>query len=673
MMQKEMITDKNKKVNQYKKKKDEFKYYVEQFDDIRVLKYRVPGFEDLSLKQKKLIFYLSKAALCGRDILWDQNFRYNLLIRKTLEGIIKNHNAADSTPEYMSFILYSKKVFFANGIHHHYSADKFRPGFDASYFADLIKATPKDSLPLTDGQQPEELIAMLTRIIFSENVFIRKVERRHGTDIIADSSTNFYKDVNQKEVEEFYINKTDINDSGPVSHGLNSRVVKVNGEIKEEVYRSGGKYGVAIDKIIGWLEKALTTTDSEMQKQELLLLIDFYRTGDLKKWDEFNIAWVKNTSSVVDYINGFIEVYEDPLGLKGTWESVVEYTDIEATKRTEVISANAQWFEDNSPVQRQYSKEKVSGVAAKVINVAMLGGDCYPASPLGINLPNSNWIRKEVGSKSVTLANITHASEIASQSNGFLEEFAADQAEIDRIRKYETIADALHTDLHECVGHASGKLAPGTDPNALKSYSSALEEARADLFALYFIMDKKMMELGLISDKEAARASYDAYIRNGLLTQVVRIKPGKNIEEAHMRNRSAISHWVYENGKNENVIKFIHRDGKTYVKINDYDKLRLLFGELLREIQRIKSEGDFQAGKELIERYGVAINPTLHKEILERYTKLNLAPFTGFINPYLLPVMEADGEISDVKVEYTDDFLGQMMYYGENYSFLPVP
>lgn len=653
-------------------KNDDFKYFVEKFDDIQVLKYHLKGFGTLSLRQKIFIYYLSQAALSGRDILWDQNFRYNLLIRKTIEAVIRNYAGDRETTEYKNFLIYAKKVFFANGIHHHYSADKFIPGFPLSYFANLVNGTASEFLPLAKDQTSDQLIAMLTPVIFDDRLYPRKVERKAGTDIIAESASNFYEGVTQQEVEEFYAGKVEVNDPRPVSLGLNSKIKKIGGKVIEEIYKSGGKYGAEIDQIIKWLKEATPFAENADQLSDLQRLIDFYETGDLKKWDDYNIAWTGNTGSMVDYINGFIEIYEDPLGMKATWEAVVEYTDIEATKRTEIITANAQWFEDNSPVHLQYKKEKVVGVAAKVINVAMLGGDCYPSSPLGINLPNSNWIRKEFGSKSVTLANITNAIEIASQGNGFLEEFAADQVEVERIKKYETIADALHTDLHECVGHASGKLAPGTDPNALKNYASALEEARADLFALYFIMDNKLLELGLLPDIDAAKASYDTYLRNGLLTQLVRIKQGKDIEEAHMRNRSAISHWVYENGKDYNVVEIFRRDGKTYVRINDYEKLRTLFGKLLREIQRIKSEGDFEAGKNLIEDYGVKIDQKLHAEILERYAKLNLAPYTGFVNPYLLPVYNTKGEITDVKVEYTDDFLGQMMYYGENYSYQSV-
>lgn len=651
---------------------DEFVYFVEQFDDIRVLKYRLKDFESLSLQHKKYIYYLSQAAIAGRDILWDQNFRYNILLRKTLEGIVRAHNGLHDNSEYQVFLLYVKKVFFANGIHHHYSSDKFQPGFSQVFFEKIVRETPRELLPLKDGESVDGLISGLVPVIFDENLFPRKVERKEGKDIIVESATNFYEGVTQKEVESFYSEFTDHKDQRPVAVGLNSRVIKADGDIREEVYRSGGKYGEAIDVIIYWLQKASETAENDIQKNELALLIDYYRTGNLKKWDDYNIKWAMNTGSLVDYINGFIEVYDDPLGLKGTWESVVEYTDTEATRRTMIISENAQWFEDHSPVQAEYKKEKVKGIAARVINVAMLGGDCYPASPLGINLPNSNWIRKEVGSKSVRLGNITEAIETASLGNGFIEEFAADGEEIKRVRKYEAIADALHTDLHECVGHASGRLDPGTNPNALKNYASALEEARADLFALYYIYDDKLSDLGLVTDKDVGRVSYDTYIRNGLLTQIVRIKPGKNIEEAHMRNRSAIAHWVYERGKTGNVIEKYTADGKTFVRINDYGKLRELFGLMLKEVQRIKSEGDYGAGKDLIENYGVKVDPVLHREILERYAKLKLAPYTGFINPCLKPEFNRSGEITDIRVIYADDFLGQMMYYGEHYSYLPA-
>ena len=647
-----------------------FNYFIDQFEDIRVLRYQLPGFEFLTLQQKKLIYYLSQAALSGRDILWDQNFRYNMVIRKTLEAILDNYSGDKESAEYEAFLVYAKRVFFANGIHHHYSNDKLKPGYSKSYFASLIDGIDRNYLPLSAGQTVEEFISIIADVIFDEKLFGRKVEQRKGADMVAESAVNFYENVNQKEVEDFYKAKSDQQDPHPVSIGLNSKVSKKEGKIVEDVYRSGGLYGPVIDQIVIWLEKAIIASDSEMQKKEISLLIDYYRSGDLKVWDNFNVLWAQDNEPEVDYNNGFIETYSDPLGRKATWEAIVNYTDIEASRRTKIITANAQWFEGNSPIQLQYKKEKVNGVAAKVINIAMLGGDCYPVSPLGINLPNANWIRKEVGSKSVSLANITKAYDITSQGNGFLEEFAACQSEVDRIKKYGPLAEALHTDLHECVGHASGKLAEGTDPNALKNYASPLEEARADLFALYFMMDKKLLDLGLLPVEDAAKASYDAYLRNGLLTQIVRIKPGKDIEEAHMRNRSAISHWVFEKGRKENVVEIYRKDNKSYVGINDYLRLRNLFGDLLKEIQRIKSEGDYEAGKNLIENYGVKVDPDLHAEILERYKKLNLAPYTGFVNPILLPDYNTNGDITDVIVQYPTDYLEQMLDYGRNYSFL---
>jgi dipeptidyl-peptidase-3 len=648
----------------------DFNYFIDQFEDLRVLRYKLPGFESLAPKQKELIYYLSQAALSGRDILWDQNFRFNMKIRKTIEAILDHYSGDKTSEEYKAFLIYAQRVFFSNGIHHHYSNDKFNPGFSAKYFGNLIKGTDKHALPLENDQTADQFISLLSPVIFDENLFKRKIEQRSGADMVSESSINFYYDVSQKEVERFYAGKTDPTDPKPVSMGLNSRVTKKNGKIIEEVCRSGDLYGKAIDQIIFWLEKAIAVSESDQQKMELGILIDFYKTGDLRKWDDFNVAWVQNNSSEVDYNNGFIETYSDPLGMKATWEAIVNYTDIDATKRISAITANAQWFEDNSPIPPSYKKEKVTGVAARVINIAMLGGACYPASPLGINLPNASWIRKDVGSKSVRLSNIAEAYDITSMGNGFLEEFVADEAEVDRAKKYGPVADALHTDLHECVGHASGKLAEGTDPTALKNYSSALEEARADLFALYFMPDQKILDLGLLPHEDAAKASYDAYLRNGILTQMVRIKPGKNIEEAHMRNRAAISHWVYEKGREDNVVELFKKDGKSFIKINNYFKLRNLFGELLREIQRIKSEGDYEEGRRIIENFGVNVDPVLHAEILKRYKNLNLAPYTGFVNPDLIPVYDPVGRITDVKVGYVNDFLGQMMEYGRKYSFL---
>jgi dipeptidyl-peptidase III len=653
-------------------KQDDFKYTVDQFEDMRVLKYKLPAFEELSLQQKEFIYYLGEATLAGRDIFWAQNFKFNLLIRKTFEAIIAGYQGDKESPDYKSFMVYAKRMFFANGIHHHYSNDKFKPAFSQEYFAQLVKNCDQSLLPLNNGETADKLLAVLTPVLFDDNLYAKKIELGAGRDIVSESATNMYEGVTQKEAEAFYAGKIKADDPRPISIGLNSKLVKKDGKVIEEVYRSGGLYGQAIDKIIENLKKAASFAETDEQKKELEILIDYYKTGDLKTWDEYNVVWAKNTGPFVDYNNGFIEVYGDPMGMKATWEAIVDYKDIEATKRTEVISSNAQWFEDNSPIDPKYRKEKVTGVAAKVINIAMLGGDCYPVSPLGINLPNADWIRKEVGSKSVTLANITSAIDIASQGSGMLDEFAASKEEIERVKLYGTVAGALHTDLHECVGHASGKLAEGTDPNSLKNYSSPLEEARADLFALYFMMDKKVTELGLLPSKEAAMAEYDSYIRNGLMTQLVRIKPGKQIEQAHMRGRSMISHWVYENGKKDNVIEMFQKQGKTYAKINDYGKLQLLFGDLLKELQRLKSEGDFEAGKALIENYGVKVDPVLHTELLERYAKLNLAPYTGFVNPMLIPKYNEKGEITDIIVEYVDDYVAQMMYYGKNYSFLPV-
>lgn len=651
---------------------DEFTYEVDRFEDISVLRYRLPGFEQLTSAEKEFIYYLSEAALCGRDIFWDQNFKYNLLVRKTIEGIIETYQGDREGDDFKAFITYAKRVFFANGIHHHYSNDKFIPGFSSDYFALLIEGSDPSSLPLNEGETAAGLAEMLTPVLFDPVLYAKKVDQSEGIDMIAASANNFYEGVTQAEAEAYYASLADPGDPRPVSWGLNTKVVKSNGVVTEIPWKSGGLYGQAIDKIVYWLEKARDVALNDVQKEELDLLIEYYRTADLKTWDDYNILWARNTGLSVDYINGFIETYGDPLGMKATWEAVVDYKDIEASKRTALITENAQWFEDHSPVDPAYRKEKVTGVAASVINVAMLGGDCYPASPLGINLPNSNWIRTEAGSKSVTLANITDAKDIVARGSGFLEEFAFDQAEIERAVKWGSLSDALHTDLHECIGHASGKLAPGTDPNALKNYASPLEEMRADLFALYFMMDPKMQEIGLIPSDEPAKAEYDNYMRNGFMTQTARILPGKDIEQAHMRCRSAIAHWVYEKGKPDNVIEVVKRDEKTYVRINDYQKLRGLFGEMLKEVQRIKSEGDFSAGKSMIETYGVRIDQALHGEILARYAKLNLAPYSGFVNPVMTPVTDRDGKITDVKIEYCTDYLGQMMEYGKKYSFLPA-
>lgn len=648
---------------------DDFIYLVDKFADVQVLKFQLPGFDELTLQQKQLIYYLGEAALCGRDIHWDQNFKYNLKIRKTLEAIIESYSGDRSSDQFGEFITYAKRIFFANGIHHHYSNDKFIPGFTVDYFAELVTDSDISLLPAAAGGA-DALIAELTPILFDPGLYARKIELKAGADVVAESAVNLYEGVTQEEVEKFYSDLTDQDDPRPVSLGLNSKVVKADGKVTEVTYRSGGMYGEAIDMIIYWLEKAGEVAETDVQRREIALLVEYYRTGSLKKWDDYNVVWAGDNEPVVDYVNGFIEVYNDPMGMKGSWESVVNYKDIEATKRTVIISNNAQWFEDNSPIDPVYRKEEVKGVEGKVINVAMLGGDCYPTSPIGINLPNADWIRKDIGSKSVTLGNITNASDKASLGSGFLDEFAASAGEIERVRNFGNIAGNIHTDFHEILGHGSGKLREGTDPNALKNYSSALEEARADLFALYYMPDPKVVELGLLPSKEAAMAEYDSYMRNGLMTQLVRIQPGKNIEQAHMRCRATISHWVYEAGKPGNVVEMFTSEGKSYVRINDYDRLRELFGQLLKEVQRIKSEGDFEAGKLLIEKNGIQVDPVLHTELLERYAKLNLAPYSGYMNVNLVAERDVDGNITDIKVEYIDDFLGQMMKYGKEYSFL---
>ncbi|MBE0674291.1 MAG: dihydrofolate reductase, partial [Bacteroidales bacterium] len=552
--------------------KDDFIYEIDRFEDIRVLRYQVPGFEQLSLDQKLFIYYMSEAALCGRDILWDQNFKYNLLIRKTLESIILTYSGDRETEEYEAFETYARRVFFANGIHHHYSNEKFAPGFLPEYFEELVLKSDPDELPDYESMDPAGLASFLTPILFDESLWYLRANQMAGEDMVATSANNFYEGVTQKEVEDYYSALMVKDDPRPVSYGLNTKVIKDGEGVREIPYMAGGMYGEAIEKIIGWLEKAMEYAENDTRRNELSLLIEYYRTASLRTWDEYNVVWAGNTEPVIDYINGFIENYADPMGMKATWEAIVNYKDIEATKRTAIISENAQWFEDNSPVNPAYRKEKVTGVAASVINIAMLGGDCYPASPLGINLPNADWIRKEVGSKSVTLANITDAADKASQGSGFLEEFAENEEEVARARKFGSVGGALHTDMHECIGHASGKLAPGTDPNALKNYASPLEEARADLFALYYMLDPKIVELGLLPEEDAAKAVYDNYLRNGLLTQLVRIRPGRQIEQAHMRCRATIARWVFEKGQADKSVEMVNRDGKVFVRINDYNK-----------------------------------------------------------------------------------------------------
>ncbi|MGK9369394.1 dipeptidyl-peptidase 3 family protein [Melioribacter sp. Ez-97] len=654
-------------------KQDDFKYVAEQFADLRIQRYKIDNFDKLTLQQKKLVYYLYQAALAGRDIIWDQNYKHNLYIRRTLEGIVKTYNGDRNEPQFAKFMEYTKRVWFSNGIHHHYSNKKFQPEFSKEYFANLVRGSDEWELPLQNNETTDDLINKLTPILFDPNVDPVKVNQDPNADLIKTSAVNFYEGVTQKEAEDFYNSLADPKDTRPVSYGLNSKLVKENGKIFERTWRYKGMYHLAIDKITYWLEKAMTVAENEQQKKALDLLVKYYVTGNLKLWDQYNIEWIKDTNSVVDVINGFIETYNDPLGYKANFESVVSFKDFEATKRIKTISDNAQWFEDNSPIMPEHKKQNVKGISAKVITVVVESGDASPSTPIGINLPNANWIRKEYGSKSVNLGNIVHSYNKASESSGLIEEFAYSQEEIERAKKYWALASDLHTDMHEVIGHASGQLNPGVgQPNeTLKNYASVLEEARADLVALYFIMDPKLVDLGVMPSLEVGKAEYDGYIRNGLMTQLARVELGDDIEQAHMRNRQLVSGWVYEKGMNDNVIEKKVRDGKTFFVINDYRKLRDLFGELLREIQRIKSEGDYEAGKNLVENYGVKVDRELHAEVLERYKKLNIAPYAGFINPVLVPVMNGD-EIIDVKIEYPEDFTEQMLYYAKEYSFLPT-
>lgn len=650
---------------------DDFKFDLEQFADIRILRYQVPGFDELSLKQKELIYYLSESAKYGRDILFDQNGKYNLLIRRTLENIYASYAGDKTTNNWKEFEVYLKRIWFSNGIYHHYSSDKFKPGFSEEYFSELIDQSNSDGFPVAEGKTLEETISLIKPVIFDPTVMAKKIVQEEGKDMITNSAVNFYgDDITQSEVESFYASMRNESDNTPISYGLNSTVVKENGALKEDVWKIGGKYGEAIEKIVYWLEKAQHVAETDIQKEGIEKLIAYYNSGSLETWDEYNVLWVQDLQSQVDFVNGFIETYNDPMGMKATWESVVNFKDLEATKRTEIISGNAQWFEDNSPINDAFKKPEVKGVTAKVITVAMLGGDCYPATPIGINLPNADWIRRDHGSKSVTMENITHAYNQADLTTGELEEFSYSQEEIDLVKKYGHLAHNLHVDLHECLGHGSGQLLPGVSSEALKNYSSALEETRADLFALYYTMDPKMVELGIMPTLEVAKAEYVSYIRNGLMMQLKRIELGKNIEQAHMRNRQLIAAWCYEKGKADNVIERIEKEGKTYFTVNDFDKLRGLFGQLLSEVQRIKSEGDYQAGKKLVEDYAVQIDQDLHKEVLNRYENLALAPYSGFINPEFEWV-EEDGKLVDVKVKYIDDFATQMMEYSTDYSVLP--
>lgn len=650
---------------------EKFDYTVEQFADLQILRYRVPGFEDLSLKQKELVYYLTEAALQGRDILFDQNGKYNLTIRRMLEAVYTGYNGDKNTPDFKAMEVYLKRVWFSNGIHHHYGSEKFVPGFTPEFFRQAVQSVDAATLPLAEGQTVEQLCEEVFPVIFDPKVMPKRVNQAAGEDLVLTSACNYYDGVTQQEAEDFYNALKNPQDETPVSYGLNSRLVKEDGKIQEKVWKVGGLYGQALEKIVYWLKKAEGVAETPEQKAVIAKLMDFYETGDLKTFDEYAILWVKDLNSRIDFVNGFTESYGDPLGMKASWESLVNFKDLEATRRTELISGNAQWFEDHSPVDGQFKKEKVKGVSAKVITAAILAGDLYPATAIGINLPNANWIRSHHGSKSVTIGNITDAYNKAAHGNGFNEEFVYSDAELQLIDKYADVTDELHTDLHECLGHGSGKLLPGVDPDALKAYGSTIEEARADLFGLYYVADPKLVELGLTPSADAYKAQYYTYLMNGLMTQLVRIEPGNNVEEAHMRNRQLIARWVYENGAAEKVVELVKKDGKTYVVINDYEKVRDLFGRLLAEIQRIKSTGDYAGAHDLVEAYAVKVDPALHAEVLERYKKLNLAPYKGFVNPKYEAVTDANGTITDVTVTYDEGYAEQMLRYSKDYSTLP--
>ena len=651
---------------------DAFNYVVDQFADVQILRYRVPDFETLSLQQKLLVYYLSQAAVEGRDILYDQNGRHNLCIRRTLEAVYENYEGDRSSADFKALETYLKQVWMGNGIHHHYSMDKFVPAFSQAFFAQAVQGIDPAKLPLAEGETAQALVEKLTPVIFDPTVMPKRVNQAAGQDLIATSACNYYEGVTQREVEQFYDKMKDPADATPVPYGLNSKLVKRDGRVQELTYKVGGLYSPAIERITGWLEKASSVAENDQQRKVIDTLIDYYRTGNLETYDEYSIEWVKDLASQVDFVNGFTETYGDPLGLKGSWESIVNFKNVEATKRTEIISSNAQWFEDHSPVAPEFRKEKVKGVSAKVITAAMLGGDCYPSTPIGINLPNSNWIRHDYGSKSVTIENITEAYNEAAAGSGFNEEFMWSDAERALDKQYATLTDNLHTDLHECLGHGSGKLLPGVDPDALKAYGSTIEEARADLFGLYFVGDPKLVELGLLPNMEAYKAQYYHYIMNGLMTQLTRIQPGKDIEESHMRNRQLIAAWAYEHGKADKVIELAERDGKHYVKVNDYERLRDLFGQLLAEIQRIKSTGDWQGAHDLVETYAVKVDPALHAEVLERYEKLHLTPYKGFVNPVYTLVKDDQGNVTDVAVSYDEDYVAQHLRYSKEYSSLPT-
>ena len=643
-------------------------WIVDRFDDIKVIRYEVPGFDELPLREKELIYYLAEAAKSGRDILYDQNCRMNLPVRRTLEVVYENYTGDRTAAEWKALEKYLKKVWFANGIHHHYSNDKFRPEFTEGYLLDVIETIPEERFGELNALRGD-----VCRAIFDPTLYPTRLNQTDGEDLLLTSSSNYYSGVNQAEAEAFYAGMAAAagNDPEPISYGLNSQLVKdpATGTLSERTWRVGGMYSPAIERVVYWLEKAESVAEGP-QKENIAALISYYKSGDLKEFDRYNIGWVRDTVSNVDFVNGFIETYGDPLGYKASWEANVNFMDTEACHRTEVISSNAQWFEDHSPVNPAYRKKEVKGVSAKVITVAMLGGDCYPATPIGINLPNADWIRKEHGSKSVTIDNITYAYDRAAHGNGFDEEFVLRAEDRERMDRYGKLADDLHTDLHECLGHGSGQLAPGVTGTELRSYGSTLEEARADLFGLYYLGDPKMVELGLVPSFDVAKAGYANYILNGLMTQLARIEPGKNVEESHMRNRKLICEWCYERGKADKVIELVKENGKTYAVVNDFGKLRDLFGQMLREVQRIKSEGDYEAGKALVEQYAVTVDPELHKEVRDRYYALDIEPYGGFVNPEY-ELVEKDGRIVDVKISYPADYVGQMLGYAKDYSFLP--
>lgn len=645
--------------------KKDFNYVVDRFADIEVLRYKVPDFENLTLKQKMLIYHLTEAALAGRDILWDQNGKYNLAIRDLIENVYNNYSGDKNNPEFKALEKYMKQIWFANGIHHHYSMDKFTPGFSREFLKKQVEALPASAR----GKNTDTLF----EVIFNPDVMPKKVNQAEGQDLILTSATNIYEGVTQPEVEAYYAALKDTTDMTPISYGLNTRKIKVDGKVVEQPYKIGGLYTEAIERIVKELKAASQYAENAAQKAYIDKLIEYYTSGDLKAFDEYSILWCEDTASQVDFINGFIESYDDPLGMTGSWESIVNFKNEEASARTETLSANAQWFEDHSPADPRFRKDKVKGVSAKVITAAILAGDSYPATPIGINLPNANWIRAAHGSKSVTLENITQAYDEASHGDGFNEEFVIDEPTRRLLNDYLFITDNLHTDLHECLGHGSGRLLPGVDQDALKAHGSTLEEARADLFALYYLADPKLIELGLLDNPEAYKAEYYKYILNGLMTQLMRIEPGKDVEEAHMRNRKLISEWAYEHGKADNVIEYVKKNGKTYIKINDYGKLRTLFGRLLGEIQRIKSEGDYEAGRDLVEKYAVKVDKNIHNEVLDRYSHLSIAPYKGFVNPVYTLVLESDGKsgVADVTVSYSEDYTPQMMRYSKEYSTLP--